>query len=77
MHAPFAPFSNASFRRYSVMQELHLTTMPMAQPVPRRKRFYIIGGTALKGKEPAMGAQSGKGFPLPQTLSRMGIAGPQ
>ena len=55
MHAPFAPFSNASFRRYSVMQELHRTTMPMAQPAPRRKPCPIIGRYSVKGKDLTMG----------------------
>ena len=50
MHAPFAPFSNASFRRYSVMQKLHWTTMPMARPVPRRIPCPIIGRYSVKGK---------------------------
>ena len=58
MHAPFAPFSNASFRRYSVMQELHWTTMPMVQPAPRRKACPIIGRYFVKGKHLAMGARS-------------------
>jgi hypothetical protein len=55
MHAPFAPFSNASFRRYSVMQHVHLTTMTMAQPVPSRKPFPIIGRYFVKSKDFPMG----------------------
>ena len=55
MHAPFAPFSNTSFRRYSVMQELHWTTMPIARTVPRRISCHIIGRYSVKSKHLAMG----------------------
>jgi len=61
MHAPFAPFSNASFRRYSVLQELHWTTMPMARPVPRRKPRPIIGIYSVKGKHLVMGRHTVRG----------------
>ena len=43
MHAPFAPFSNASFRRYSVMQELHRTTMTMAHQSLVGNLFLLSG----------------------------------
>ena len=61
MHAPFAPFSNASFRRYPVLQELHWTTMPMAQPVPRRKPRPIIGRYSVKGKHTVKSRYIGEG----------------
>jgi len=45
MHAPFAPFSNVSSRRYSVMQHLQWTTMTMTWSPSRRIPFRIIGDT--------------------------------
>ena len=54
MHAPFAPFSNATFRRKSVLQDSHLTTMTMALTCPPSKTCPIIGRYAVKGKDSPM-----------------------